>query len=45
VHVHVINLDRNPDRLAEFRSVNRHLTGLSRAVAFDGAKQSWSGNG
>jgi GR25 family glycosyltransferase involved in LPS biosynthesis len=38
LHVHVINLDRNPDRLAEFRSVNRHLTGLSRAVAFDGAK-------
>jgi glycosyl transferase family 25 len=38
LHVHVINLDRNPDRLAEFRSVNRHLTGLSRAVAFDGTK-------
>jgi glycosyl transferase, family 25 len=38
VHVHVINLDRNPDRLAEFRSVNRHLTELSRAVAFDGSK-------
>jgi GR25 family glycosyltransferase involved in LPS biosynthesis len=38
VHVHVINLDRSPDRLAEFRSVNRHLAGLSRAVAFDGSK-------
>ena len=34
MHVHVINLDRSPDRLAEFRSVNRHLAGLSRAVAF-----------
>jgi hypothetical protein len=34
VHVHVINLDRSPERLAEFRSVNRHLAGLSRAVAF-----------
>jgi hypothetical protein len=38
VHVHVINLDRSPERLAEFRSVNRHLAGLSRAVAFDGSK-------
>jgi hypothetical protein len=33
VHVHVINLDRSPERLAEFRSVNRHLAALSRAVA------------
>jgi glycosyl transferase, family 25 len=38
VHVHVINLDRSPERLAEFRSINRHLAGLSRAVAFDGSK-------
>ena len=38
MHVHVINLDRSPERLAEFRSVNRHLAGLSRAVAFDGSK-------
>jgi glycosyl transferase family 25 len=32
----VINLDRSQDRLAEFASINRHLTSASRIAAVDG---------
>ena len=36
MHIHLINLDRNPERLAEFCDVNRHLTSVSRFPAVDG---------
>jgi len=36
--VHLINLDRSKERLAEFTSVNRHLTAVTRFAAVDGAK-------
>jgi tetratricopeptide (TPR) repeat protein len=38
VHVHVINLDRSPDRLAEFRSLNGHLAEITRFPAVDGQR-------
>jgi len=38
LHVHVINLDRSPDRLAEFGSVNRHLAEVTRFAAVDGQR-------
>jgi glycosyl transferase, family 25 len=34
--IHVVNLDRTPDRLREFLQVNAHLTGLTRFPAVDG---------
>ena len=34
--VHVINLDRSPDRLAQFRSRNAHLRNIVRFAAVDG---------
>jgi glycosyl transferase family 25 len=36
VRVHVINLDRSAERLAEFASTNRHLSGVERFSAVDG---------
>jgi glycosyl transferase family 25 len=36
LRVHVINLDRSPDRLAEFTAANGHLTELTRFPAIDG---------
>lgn len=36
MHIHVINLDRTPERLAEFCDVNRYLTSVSRFRAVDG---------
>jgi glycosyl transferase, family 25 len=36
LHIHLVNLDRNPERLAEFCNVNRHLTSVSRFPAVDG---------
>ena len=36
MHIHLVNLDRNPERLAEFCNVNRHLTSVSRFPAVDG---------
>lgn len=36
MRVHVINLDRSPDRLNEFLRVNGHLTELRRVSAVDG---------
>ena len=35
--VHVINLDRSADRLAEFMAANGHLKELSRFPAIDGS--------
>ena len=34
--ISLINLDRSPDRLAQFTDFNRHLTGVSRFPAVDG---------
>jgi GR25 family glycosyltransferase involved in LPS biosynthesis len=36
LHIHLVNLDRDPERLAEFCDVNRHLTSVSRFPAVDG---------
>ncbi|MGH7119445.1 MAG: glycosyltransferase family 25 protein, partial [Acetobacteraceae bacterium] len=36
MRIFLINLDRNPDRLAKFHRVNRHLTNVSRFSAIDG---------
>jgi GR25 family glycosyltransferase involved in LPS biosynthesis len=36
LHIHLVNLDRNPERLTEFCNVNRHLTSASRFPAVDG---------
>jgi glycosyl transferase family 25 len=35
LHVHFINLDRSPDRLAEFKSVNSHLASATRVPAIE----------
>jgi GR25 family glycosyltransferase involved in LPS biosynthesis len=34
--IHLLNLDRSKDRLAEFAAHNRHLTAISRVPAVDG---------
>jgi GR25 family glycosyltransferase involved in LPS biosynthesis len=36
--IHLINLDRSPDRLAEFHAANGHLRGVSRFSAIDGTR-------
>jgi GR25 family glycosyltransferase involved in LPS biosynthesis len=36
--VHVINLDRTPDRLRKFRTVNAHIKNMERVSAVDGQK-------
>ncbi|MGE0257245.1 MAG: glycosyltransferase family 25 protein [Alphaproteobacteria bacterium] len=36
MRVHLINLDRSPERLAEFINLNRHLTDVMRFAAVDG---------
>jgi GR25 family glycosyltransferase involved in LPS biosynthesis len=36
--IHLINLDRSPDRLAEFKSRNRHLRNVARFPAVDGSQ-------
>ena len=36
VKIHLLNLDRTPQRLAAFRSVNAHLHELERVAAVDG---------
>jgi glycosyl transferase, family 25 len=38
MRIHLINLDRSADRLAEFSAQNVHLTGVSRFAAVDGTK-------
>ncbi len=37
MQIQLINLDRTPDRLSEFTSINGHLTNVSRFPAVDGA--------
>lgn len=37
MQIQLINLDRTPDRLVEFKSVNAHLTDVERFAAIDGA--------
>ena len=37
MQIQLINLDRSPERLAEFKSVNAHLTDVERFAAIDGA--------
>ncbi len=37
MHIHLINLDRSSERLAEFCNVNRHLTSVSRFAAIEGS--------
>lgn len=36
MRIFLINLDRSPERLAEFHRVNQHLTSVSRFAAVDG---------
>jgi glycosyl transferase, family 25 len=36
LHIHLVNLDRSPERLAEFCDLNRNLTSVSRFPAIDG---------
>ena len=36
MQVHLINLDRSPERLAEFTTLNRHLADVVRFPAVDG---------
>src|SRR5262245_46516947 len=38
MRVHLINLERNPERLAEFKTVNGHLSDVERVAAVDGEK-------
>lgn len=38
--IHVINLDRSPERLRAFRDANSHLSSVERFAAVDGAAQS-----
>jgi glycosyl transferase family 25 len=40
VHIHLVNLDRSPERLAEFCEINRHLTSVSRFRAIEGSSLS-----
>jgi glycosyl transferase family 25 len=40
VEISLINLDRNPERLAQFHRVNAHLTQVERVPAMDGARYS-----
>jgi glycosyl transferase, family 25 len=37
LHIHLVNLDRTPERLTEFCDLNRYLTSVSRFPAIDGA--------
>lgn len=39
MRVHVINLDRSRDRLADFRKINGHLSNVERYPAVDGSAQ------
>jgi GR25 family glycosyltransferase involved in LPS biosynthesis len=39
MRIHVINLDRSRDRLADFNTLNKHLTDIERYSAVDGAAQ------
>ena len=36
LQIHLINLDRSPERLAQFTALNRHLQTVSRFSAVDG---------
>lgn len=36
MHIHLINLDRSPERLTAFCDLNRHLTSVSRFPAIEG---------
>ena len=36
MHIHLVNLDRSPDRLTEFCDLNRYLTSVSRFAAVEG---------
>jgi len=36
MQIHLINLDRSPERLTEFTARNRHLTDVTRFTAIDG---------
>src|SRR3954465_5151337 len=36
MRIHLINLDRTPERLAEFTTLNRHLGDVMRLPAVDG---------
>jgi glycosyl transferase, family 25 len=36
MQIHLINLDRSTERLAEFNALNRHLTNVTRFAALDG---------
>lgn len=38
VRIHLINLDRSPERLAEFRALNGHLSEVTRFAAVDGSR-------
>ena len=38
MHVHVVNLDRSPDRLVEFSRANGHLAEVTRFPAVDGQR-------
>ena len=37
MHIHLVNLDRSPERLTEFCHVNRNLTSVSRFPAVEGS--------
>jgi GR25 family glycosyltransferase involved in LPS biosynthesis len=37
MHIHLINLDRSSDRLAEFCDLNRYLTSVSRFPGYEGS--------
>jgi glycosyl transferase, family 25 len=37
LHIHLVNLDRSPDRLTQFCDVNRYLTSVSRFPAIEGS--------
>src|SRR5580704_6984147 len=39
MQIHLINLDRSADRLAEFTQTNRHLDDVERFAAVEGARQ------
>jgi glycosyl transferase, family 25 len=39
MQIHLINLDRSPERLAKFRRLNGHLEAVERFSAVDGSKE------
>lgn len=41
VEIHLINLDRSVDRLANFKAVNAHLRHVTRITAIDGKTINW----